>query len=206
LQNCSRFEEAAYWIQLRHGGEQDGIGTVSWGSKELERFNARVGRRGPNAKSMDVLDYAHENSLLTDDQIRDFPLTNLTRLLNDPTVRGKMGLELTADGIRSNLQTSPFNKGLSLLLKEIADGDVTVTNIKRKDQRRSYVEDVLSRAGVDVSKRTTSPYEVKGSQHFDSGSKPQPRRQGRRPSHLRKTMVPKSTRLKFTLKRLNDVF
>jgi len=202
------FQEASYWVQLRHGGEQEGIGTVPWGSKELERFNARIGRRGPNAKSMDVLDYAYENKLLSGDQIRNFPLTNLSRLLKDPAVRARMGLEVTADGIRSTLQGSSFQKALGTLLCQLADGEITVTNIKQKNQRREYVEKVMTESGVTIDKKASQPYELKGSKpYYNNGSTtPQPRGRGRRPSHERKTMIPRNTKLGFTLKRLNDVF
>lgn len=202
------FQEAAYWVQLRHGGEQEGVGTVSWGSKELERFKIRTGRRGQNAKSMDVLDYAHEKNLLSVDQIRNFPLTNLTRLLNDPGVRVRLGLELTADGVTSTLQEPAFHKVLGVLLGELADGLTTVTRIKQKDQRREYVDEVLKKSGIDEKMKSNQPYLLKGKgpsglvvANFQKSS-----RRAQHQIHERKTVIPKNFRISFTLKRLNTIF
>ncbi len=202
------FQEASYWIQLRHGGEQEGVGTVPWGSKELERYHSRIGQRGPNAKSMGVLDYAYENKILNADQIRSFPLTNLTRLLNDPGVRARMGIEVTADGVRSTVKETFFRKGLALLLRQLADGDVTVTSIKQKEQRRDYIDQVMNTAGVDTDQKAAQPYDVKGSKSYyaNGAATPQPRGRGRRPTHERKSMIPRNFSLGFSLKRLKNVF
>jgi hypothetical protein len=38
-------EEARHWLELRHTGENEGIGVVQWGAIEKARFNALVGKR-----------------------------------------------------------------------------------------------------------------------------------------------------------------
>ncbi|MDG0811107.1 hypothetical protein [Cohnella rhizosphaerae] len=37
------YEEADHWIEIKHTGEMDGVGTVRWDTEQQERFKANTG-------------------------------------------------------------------------------------------------------------------------------------------------------------------
>ncbi len=65
-------------IELRHSGEQNGIGTVKWNSKQKGRFDYRVHGK---ANLVIFLDFLENEGILTSQQIVSVTKTNWERIL-----------------------------------------------------------------------------------------------------------------------------
>lgn len=87
-------EAARPWIELRHLGEQEGVGTLNWRAAQKARAagsNSRTSARA-NQLSLAVLDTLEAEGLLSKDVRRRVSLTTLTRYLGTPGVRAILGL------------------------------------------------------------------------------------------------------------------
>jgi hypothetical protein len=106
-------ESADLWIERRHTGYQAGVGIIPWGSKEAARFNERGGRRSP---ALQVLNFVKDSGILdqtTLEELENFPLTNLDRVIRDPAARERLGLTKTGDG-RAQVTARTFSGRISI--------------------------------------------------------------------------------------------
>ncbi|MBI5178150.1 MAG: hypothetical protein HZA04_02715 [Nitrospinae bacterium] len=204
------FDAAQHWVRLRHGGEHEGAGTVPWGAEERERFNQRIGHAGQDAYAIKVLDWAKENALVANDQVKDFPITNLTRLLNDTAVRDLLGLIIEGDALKSVTDDSEIGKALKRMILDLAGGKKKVDDIKSKDQRETYVKKLVKETLFDSSKKAAIPFVLDGDPEKSGGegeSAPvaATTRQTQR-SIDRKKLIPKQFKIEIVNKKLNAIY
>lgn len=138
------FEDASYWIQMRHGGENAGAGTINWGTIEFDSFAARLGKKTTNRPAIKLLDYALRNGLINLDQYRETPVTTLYRLISTPDFREKIGCHISKGEVFRISDQPYFDRAIESLLKILASGEKTVTNLKTLDQRKEFAEKLKS--------------------------------------------------------------
>lgn len=136
--------QAEHWIRIRHTGENGGVGVVRWSTSEASRFG---GRSTPTEKARLFTDavsdwFADDGDLLANVQtVRDGRITNLGRMMADPTVRHRLGVSFDGDVVLSNFPKERIRPILTRLFADFA-GPVSVDQIKTKRQREKYLEQV----------------------------------------------------------------
>lgn len=136
-------KSAAPWIELRHLGEQGGAGTVGWGAKESEYFAARIGQPGRYEAGMQLLNYATQMGLISNEESDRIPITNLMRLINSPTVRRALGLNLTQGKLSQVADEAYVDRAVSGMLKELSiPKKWTVSHLKSTAQREKFINQV----------------------------------------------------------------
>ncbi|MBU3600757.1 hypothetical protein [Polynucleobacter sp. AM-25C3] len=132
------FELARPWVELRHD-PQTGVGTKRWDASQKGRFN-KLGRADtPNARALDLMDYARAEGLLSEALLQNIPITTLTRFLSTPDVRSAIGLASTS-GIEINVQDSDFNKALKKFLEDASNPDGAINSRANAEDRKLYAE------------------------------------------------------------------
>ena len=141
-------QEARHWMELRHTGERSGAGVVRWSAEAQQRFSPD---RGTHAnKAMIVIDILR--SLYLDDtefseyleMVSSQKLTTFGRLVSDPYVRSKLGIDL-----RERKFTSSDQKSMRSIKTVVVDlaSNISVSDLKTKEQRRIYIDSI----GIDTS-------------------------------------------------------
>lgn len=136
---CVAFESreaARKWIELRHGGEMDGAGIVKWGALEKQRFASKA------TPSLQVLDLVEKHGHLdqaTRAKLHEVPITNLKRLLDDPEVRGRLGIDVVDGHVVRNYPLSEVVKGLTRVVSDVLSTGFRVKRIYGADDRRTYI-------------------------------------------------------------------
>lgn len=105
--------EADEWVELEHTGEQKGVGVVSWIPEQIQRFNTRRGKK--TKIEMQALDFIRNSSFVSDDikeKSTTMKLTNFQRILNDASVREKLGLKWAHSLLWSDYPENEVAKGL----------------------------------------------------------------------------------------------
>lgn len=160
-------EEARHWLELRHGGELDGAGVVRWDTEQAQRFHGRRGNQADKAiRFVDAIEEAYPDNegiqrLLLD--VRRSRLTTLGRLVSDPYVRRRLGITLDADRVRARYSSEDLQPAIERILSDLSGSKprVSVTGLKTKDQRQTYIEDlvkkVLSGAARSADDHPLSP-------------------------------------------------
>lgn len=136
--------QAEHWIKLKHTGENGGIGVVKWSPGEASRFS---GRSTPTEKARLFIDatnawFSDDADLKADAQtVRDGRITNLGRMIADPSIRNRLGISFDGDVVLSSFPTSKLGPILKRLFHDLA-GPVSVDQIKTKRQREDYLQKV----------------------------------------------------------------
>lgn len=141
------FSEAAYWIQLRHGGEHGGVGVASWGTKEYDSFLARLGTKSTNRPATNLLSYALAKGLINLVQYEQIPTTTLYRMLSTPAVRKELGCHISKGEVFRVASEEYFDRAVAAMLLAMASGDLSVTKLKSQEQREEYAKSMKAAGG-----------------------------------------------------------
>ncbi len=205
---CVVFEnrdEANHWIFLKHTGENEGTGTVRWDTPAQEKFIAKVGGRTPLA--LQAIEFIKK---VTDDEelkkrLDEVKPTNLTRLLEDPTVRKTIGINKIDGELQTDLMDSEVKKGLIQIGKDITDPNFKVNDIYYKKDRLKYIKKFPQKSKPDKTKLADSSWALTS---YDKKEKPKLGKKKKAPlSTSRKYVIPDECILIIEKpKRINDVY
>jgi hypothetical protein len=134
-------EDANYWIMLKHTGENEGVGIVTWDGRARHRF------RG-NSPALQAVDLVEKANLLDEGTKAKLPkvaITNIERVLGTPEARRELGVEVKGEKLTLSSPEEDSLGRLALLVSDVANRVVRVTDLDTKDQRVAYAKDVASR-------------------------------------------------------------
>ncbi len=144
---ASSRDEAQHWLELRHTGERGGAGVVGWGSEAQQRFARQRGTQADKALAFaDAVAQAYpSNGPLQANiaRVRKERLTTLGRLVSDPYVRESMGVTPSDDGLETHYSPSDLEPLIEQIFSDLA-GTLTVSSLKTKPHRRTYIDGALS--------------------------------------------------------------
>lgn len=130
-------DEAEIWIELKHTGVNEGVGTVAWSPLQRERFKG-----GAYHYALSLLDYLDKyTGKYTYMDAKNVDLSSLQRVLGDPDVRKCMGLK--REGPFLHFSDSSADGNIDLLLDEMLNDTFTVDRIRRKNDRKEFIEKTL---------------------------------------------------------------
>lgn len=212
--DCVVFSEAAdadKWIELKHTGENGGIGTVSWDTTQQARFNKKV--KGHNPIALQAIELL-ERSIHTDNKLKSdlskLSYTNIERLLTDPDVRETLGIKYQNKILSSELEEEQVVKGLSKIASDFLYKNYTVNNIRAKKDRKKYLEEFDKNTIPDVTRKADSPWQLISSTLVTEAPQitqlVQPTKKSNPPSTDRKSLIPRSFVIKIDGKRENDIY
>lgn len=130
--------EAEHWIELKHTGQHGGAGTVPWGSVETLRFTHR---NKTMPAELQLIDFATTN--LPDFDLNAIRITNLERLISDPSVRNALGIHIIDSIIYVTISPVDFISVLSVFFAEMSKDGFTVNSIKTKVDRYIFIQNFL---------------------------------------------------------------
>ncbi len=204
-------EEANHWIELRHTGENKGIGIVSWDSQATARFR---GKR----TSLHALEFVRTKGVLTPGVVAqldnfNFPITNLDRLLGDPEIRTALGLKKSSGSLQSSVSADHLARALGRIITEIATAAITVSDIKRKDDRANYLDRIRDDL-PDLATSSVAPYDLSSTTQGKESSTNQPDKKSNKTgqnksvpaSTNRSTLIPQGCVLSIKEPRINNVY
>lgn len=152
-------DAAKHWIDLRHTGENDGVGVLEWAAWQTNNYRRKRGSQADRATifcEAIELTFPEDATLLEAvAAVRRTRLTTLGRLIADPDVRSNLGFDFQSDSIVYHYSPEDLRTGIARIFSDLA-GDLSVTDIKTKAQRRAYVADRHD-ALPDRSRRLPEP-------------------------------------------------
>ncbi|RZM84942.1 hypothetical protein C3B51_02105 [Pseudoalteromonas rubra] len=152
-------EEFEHWINLKHTGENQGIGRVRWTGQESDRHRAKHGETSLGFQFLSFLHVEKEVPPSISGNSKKLKITNINRLLGDPDFRKSLGLEVVSGGILyCNERKQEFIRKVLLVLECMLEVDekgktlFTVDRIKKKQDR----EDFINQLGLAPSEQKLS--------------------------------------------------
>lgn len=160
-------EEAWYWIELRHTGENGGVGLVRWGSDEQDRFRSRHGRSAARKPAGQILDFV-DSVDIPHEGANSKILSNLQRFISTPRVREELGIEIERGVVYSHYPADQVYKGLRKAVSDLRSNQIKVGQIYYEKDRLDYIgeftaaelPDPATRLSVRVALTALSPNSV----------------------------------------------
>jgi hypothetical protein len=125
-------ESARRWIRLRHNGENDGRGIVDWTGFQSGRFE--------NTQAFQLLEFAKEKLGLPEGTVTEtFPITTFERLIESPTVRDAIGLDLSGGQLFFTRPISQVKKPLTKIITDLGQKLIKVDKVKTVEHQKEYL-------------------------------------------------------------------
>lgn len=205
--------EAMKWIKLKHTGENDGIGTVSWDAQQKARYEERV--EGKASYALQIIEHLKNDEGFDEDLKSRLPQlrsSNLQRLLTDPKVREAIGIEIKDGKITTKFSSDEIRKPLAKIVQDLTSDDFTVKQIYYKDDREKYIEGFQS---SDFPKESTDieEWEINGKNYVKSQlqdsttNNTSEKKQKDQPLSInRKKLIPNACKISIKQKRVNKIY
>lgn len=193
-------ESARRWIELRHTGENGGRGIVDWNGVQTARF------RGD--KTLELLRFVRVKGALSTAEASavgaNFPITTLDRLVSNPMVRQRVGLQIVDGEFYIMYPWEEVIKPLKRIVVDLATKKINVSSVKNKEQQISYL-DGLPKSVLPAGKKLTSPQSLMAVLSQQPPAPPPPAPPP--PSPLdRKTLIPKGFLLAIANQKAAQIF
>lgn len=204
-------DEADYWVYLRHTGENNGVGTVKWTSLQSKRFTAHKTDFVP----YDLMAYNLVEMRADEDLKRamglKFPITNLTRLLDDPVFRKDMGFTIENSELKYTKPEDEALRNLTQVVRDIATKRKKVPDFFDNDKRAEYADDLRSMGFLRDVEDLPTPVPVPEIERVEMKEEPTtivPRRRtrARRPSSERVQLIPADFVVSISNERANEIY
>jgi len=188
-------EDANYWIQLEHTGENEGVGVVDWDGAARQRFRGG----SPALQAVDLVTPYLDDK--TQELLPQIAHTNIERLLNTPEARQALGVDLTNGTLTLKDPEGRARARLVAVVSDVAHRRIKVTQLDSKDQRVAYAKEVAARPLTPI----TSPSGKGGAGAKDTTTSATPR-PPRRVAVQRTTLIPKHFKLSIKQGRINRIY
>lgn len=170
--------EAEPWMELRHGGEQDGVGLNPWDPTQKTRFNGQRGKKDPNAQALMLIDYAESKELVKSELLEKIKLTTVTRFLGNPVFRNMLGLKNKSD-LKIQVSEEEFNRVLKRFFID-AINKKDVTSRSKAPDVQTYANK-LEQEGVAPKNKNQPVTDLTTTQAQDQQAVTPPANQGQQP-------------------------
>lgn len=147
IDNCVLFDDDNYehWVNLKHTGQNGGVGRVEWTAPEKARHMARIGKQSFGNQLFTFLELNSDFYKEILDKKKLLRITNITRLFGDLKVRDYFNLK-SINGILYCFQPyqrfqSQLKNILTVMVEEDEKGKAcfTVNRIRSQDDRVTFV-------------------------------------------------------------------
>ncbi|MEK0370954.1 MAG: hypothetical protein QQN55_07355 [Nitrosopumilus sp.] len=135
--------EADKWIKLKHAGQLDGIGIVTWNAQQVDRFEEKVeGKSSIVLQTIKLLEKSADTPAEVKSNLKNLKSSNLERLVSDPNVRDFLGLEVSNGILQSHIEKKEVVKGIIHIVKDLLDPNFKVNKIYTKEDRADYLNKI----------------------------------------------------------------
>lgn len=194
--------EADKWIKLKHAGQLDGIGTVTWNAQQVDRFEEKVeGKSSIVLQTIKLLEKSPDTPAEVKSNLKSLKSSNLERMVSDPFVRDYLGIEVNNGILQSQIDEKEVVKGLIHIVKDLLDPKFKVNNIYTKQDREDYINHIPVGNQPDTNKKAAKPWQ------FNNIITPPPVPPKPKPNPKdRKYLIPKSCLLKINKAKVNTLY
>lgn len=163
-------EAARHWMRLRHEGELKGAGTKSWKAPQITRFNAGGDKvDNPNVLAHELLAYALNRKLITQDDHDQTKITTLTRFLNGPVFRNTLAITSHRQ-LETDAHQEEFDRCIERFLRDARTPSSDVHSRTTIQDRERYARHLM-KEGIAPIARTSNPVRL----HPQSGKMDAPK-------------------------------
>jgi hypothetical protein len=204
---CNNAEEADIWIQRKHATGLDGIGVESWTPQQKQRFEEKT--QGKTSDSLQILHLLRNSDLVEEkfkSKLAQLKITNLQRLISDPYVREKLGIQKEEGKLCSTVNQADVVNELMSIINDLLSQKFAVSQIYNKENRKHYIDTKFNGSfpadkGSNGQKWNFSDNSQRQDKDNDSTNEPQLNTSSRR-----RTLISKGSDIVITNNRISKIY
>ncbi|MEW5869081.1 MAG: hypothetical protein AB1894_07395 [Chloroflexota bacterium] len=200
-------DEARHWIELRHGGEQEGAGIVRWGAAETARFRQRFGQKEIH---LQILDFLEEKGALLPASRQSVPVTSMKRVVEDRHTRDQLGYDMENGQLVVSGDPQKMVDILTRVASDLSSGQVKTKDIYHKEDRVSYIDRILTEAELrkanTVTGASASSQPVVGTTTTDASATTSKQKRQAPLEKNRPMLIPQKVKLVIHQPRINEIY
>lgn len=203
-------KEAEHWIELKHTGQNDGVGTVFWDAQQKARYDERV--KGTSSYALQVIDFLQKEDTVDSElekNLSKVKSSSLQRLVTDPDFRRVAGIDIKDGKVITRFEPSEVAKPLSKAANDLLRKDFTVKDIYYKDDRLNYLETFKNTDLPDKTQELSGNWELISTTRPKKADPKKDKPKGKKSNALiskRHTIIPKSTIIPISQPRVNKIY
>lgn len=153
----SEYEQARPWLKIIHDGEQDGVGRRRWRTEQKARFTEKA---STSILAVRLLDYAIAAGFIAKEEKDSISVTTMTRYLENPAVRGALGIATTATNpnVRVELPHERFGPIVSRFIEDARTG--VLTSRSKSAEWQAYAGNIEQEFDTRQSRTTPRPLDA----------------------------------------------
>lgn len=211
-------EDADLWLERRHMGELDGVGTDDWDSYQKDRWDARRNLPRPHFQA---LEYYFRHSGADPKLKSQIAITTFQRVIDDPQFREAFGMGLENRKLYTYFPSSEVVKGMEKFISDLAGNytppgetkprKLTVSDIDNKTLRGEYLAKFKPEDLPNPSKKTDQPVYIHpglGKPNLTDKKEQKKNRPKKKtaPTYKRPNLIPGHVHLLIPQPRINNIF
>lgn len=197
--------EADTWIKLKHAGQVDGVGTVSWNAQQIQRFEEKV--EGKSSVPLQIINYLKTSNTVSSpikEKLNELSITNLNRLLSDPDIREFLGITVENGFVKGKLEQKEVSKGLIQVVKDLLDPEFKVRDIYAKVDRKDYIKKFPKDKIPNQKAESNETWTLNGAENEPGGNKEIKKK--KKKLNDRKVLIPRACVMSIENERVNDIY
>ena len=198
-------EDLNYWVNLLHTGENEGRGLVAWRADERDRALARQGRGSLGGQVMEVVRAATGKEYRDPDRRKGI-LTTVHRLVSNPKVRKRLGIELASGRLVSWYPPEETIKGLLRIVDDLVARKEDSRSLGSAAAREQYAERIAPKFLPSPSTRLESSIPLSAPSAGSVTSTPRTPSSRRKPKAVRRTLIPRDCHIHVIGARLQKLY
>lgn len=135
------------YIELKHTGENQGVGQEGWRTLTRAIFNLNHNLPDQDKRAAQLVLWAEEQGIRVDD---DFPLTTLSRILKRETL-ALLGFRIENDELAPILDTESVRRLVDRVIYDLQTGRIDVNDVREPHQQLDYIRGVRTELGPPIS-------------------------------------------------------
>ncbi len=145
--------DANIWIERRHFGAQNGVGTLQWNAPQKSRWKRQRKKSDPNALALTMLEHARTLGFISSSDANNH-LTTATRYFSNPKLRQIFGIVSKSNDpkVMLDVEIDEFNRILQHFCTDLAGKDNKVSSRSNKTDRENYAERLSQQGLAPTSK------------------------------------------------------
>jgi hypothetical protein len=194
--------EADKWIKLKHAGQLEGVGTVTWNAQQVDRFEEKVeGKSSIALQTIKLLEKSGEVPSDIKANLKILKASNLERLISDPKVRDFLGIEINNGILQSEIEEKEVVKGLTHIVKDLLNPKFNVKEIYTKEDREDYIAGIPATKQPNPKAKAKKPWQfnnISSSKTTKPTSKPNPKNRDR--------LITRTCQMRIKNPKLNSIY
>ncbi len=203
-------KEANLWIDLKHTGENNGVGRVTWDGRATDAFREKtIGRKSTGRL---ILEYIKDDSKF-DSELRThaeaIKITNLQRLFNALETKECLGYKIRDGVLHLCVPLEKFRGSVESIVHRFYEDGISVSDIYDKSKRKRFLANRISSVELpkesDFSMEYSSLSDAQIYEASNSSKESKTKKtKAKQPSNLRKHLINYSLRI--THVRINAIY